>query len=77
MERKIRGTEAKAAAMVEMGDESFDTQFSELDYDADVEAELAALKGESPAPAALGDGGDNATANQTAGTSTAATGSGS
>ncbi|MEA2595597.1 MAG: phage shock protein [Thermomicrobiales bacterium] len=77
MERKIRGTEAKAAAMVEMGDESFDTQFSELDYDADVEAELAALKGESPAPAALGGGGDNATANQTAGTSTAATGSGS
>jgi phage shock protein A len=49
MERKIRGQEAKAAAYVEMGDESFDTQFKELDYDSDIEAELAALKGEEPA----------------------------
>jgi phage shock protein A len=45
MERKIRGQEAKAAAYVEMGDESFDAQFKELDYDTDIEAELAALKG--------------------------------
>src|SRR5215218_2751437 len=56
MERKIRGSEAKAAAMVEMGDESFETQFRELDYDTDIEAELAALKGE-PAPAAIASGG--------------------
>jgi phage shock protein A len=47
MERKIRSGEAKAAAMIEMGDESFDAQFRELDYDVDIEAELAALKGET------------------------------
>lgn len=47
MERKIRGSEAKAAALTEMGDDSFDAQFRELDYDIDVEAELAQLKGES------------------------------
>jgi phage shock protein A len=62
MERKIRGTEARAAAMVEMGDESFDAQFRELDYDSDIEAELAALKGESPAPtAALSEGSASGT----------------
>ena len=60
MERKIRGTEAKAAAMVEMGDESFETQFRELDYDTDIEAELQALKsGGEPAAAAI-TGGDTA-----------------
>jgi phage shock protein A len=62
MERKIRGSEAKAAAMVEMGDESFDAQFRELDYDSDIEAELQALKGGAPAPAALADRGTAATA---------------
>jgi phage shock protein A len=67
MERKIRGSEAKAAAMVEMGDESFDTQFRELDYDTDIEAELAALKGEAP-PVAIG-GGSAATASEPAATS--------
>jgi len=46
MERKIRGTEAKAAALTELGDESVDAQFRELDYDIDIEAELAQLKGE-------------------------------
>lgn len=45
MERKIRGTEAQAAALTEMGDESYDTQFRELDYDTDIERDLAALKG--------------------------------
>jgi phage shock protein A len=45
MERKIRGSEAKAAALTEMGDESFDAQFRELDYDVEIEAELAQLKG--------------------------------
>jgi len=45
MERKIRGTEAQAAALTEMGDESYDAQFRELDYDTDIENELAQLKG--------------------------------
>jgi phage shock protein A len=44
MERKIRGDEAKAAALVEMGDESFEAQFRELEEDGDIEAELQALK---------------------------------
>ena len=44
MERKIRGSEARAAALTELGDESFDAQFRELDIDTDIEAELAALK---------------------------------
>lgn len=56
MERKIRSGEAKAAAMIEMGDESFDTQFRELDYDIDIEAELAALKGEAAPAGALAEG---------------------
>ena len=44
MERKIRSNEAKALAMTEMADDSFDAQFRELDYDDDVEQELEALK---------------------------------
>jgi phage shock protein A len=43
MEHKIRSREAQAAAMVEMGSESIDAQFMELD-DPDIEAELALLK---------------------------------
>ncbi|MER3484902.1 MAG: phage shock protein A, partial [Chloroflexota bacterium] len=39
MERKIRGDEARAAALVEMGDESFEAQFRELEEDGDIEAE--------------------------------------
>lgn len=60
MERKIRGSEAKAAALTELGDDSFDTQFRELDYDTDIEAELAALKGDSTEPAALPESSDPA-----------------
>jgi phage shock protein A len=75
MERKIRGSEAKAAAMVEMGEESFDTQFRELDYDTDIEAELAALKGEAPPPAAIGQGSGEATANEAAASTATTTGS--
>jgi phage shock protein A len=52
MERKIRTSEAKAAALTELGDDSFEAQFRELDVDTDIEDQLAALKGE-PAPAAL------------------------
>lgn len=44
MERKIRSQEAKSAAMLEMQDDSIDAQFAELDYDADIEERLAALK---------------------------------
>lgn len=47
MERKIRGSEARAAALTELGDESYEAQFRELDVDSDIEAELALLKGES------------------------------
>lgn len=62
MERKIRGAEAHAAAVVEMSEDSFEAQFRELDDDADIEAELQALKGGiEPAPAALGDGGERGT----------------
>jgi phage shock protein A len=43
MERKIRSREAQAAAAVEMGSETFDSQFRELD-EPDIEAELAILK---------------------------------
>src|SRR5262249_40350781 len=43
MERKIRSREAKAAAMVEMGSETLDAQFLQLD-DPDIEEELAILK---------------------------------
>lgn len=51
MERKIRSTEAQAAALSEMHETSLDTQFQELDYDVDIEKELEALKGGSSAPA--------------------------
>jgi phage shock protein A len=45
MERKIRGLEARASATAEISDTSVDAQFRELDYDLDIERELAALKG--------------------------------
>jgi phage shock protein A len=64
MERKIRSTEARAAATIEMEDTSIDAQFRELDYDTDIEQELEALKAESgtstPA-AALEEGGQSNT----------------
>ncbi len=44
MERKIRGSEAKAAALTEMGDDSYTAQFRELDVDSDIEMELQLLK---------------------------------
>jgi phage shock protein A len=44
MERKIRGSEAKAAALTEMGDDSYSAQFRELDVDSDIELELQLLK---------------------------------
>jgi len=58
IERKIRGTEARAEATIEMHDDSLDSQFAELDYDSDVEAELEALKasvGKPPEPLGTGD----------------------
>lgn len=44
MERKIRGSEAKAAALTEMGDDSYSAQFRELEVDSDIELELQLLK---------------------------------
>jgi phage shock protein A len=44
MERKIRSSEAQAAAQIAMHDTSFESQFRELDYDDSVEDELEALK---------------------------------
>jgi len=52
MERRIRGEEAQAQAYSELQGESTDFQFAELDHDADIENELAAIKarvsGEDP-----------------------------
>ena len=53
IERKIRSSEAKAAAVTELSGDSLDAQFSELDQDTDVEDQLAALKASvsgTPAP---------------------------
>lgn len=44
MEKRIRGEEAKTAALGELQGESLDYQFYELDRDEDIESELAALK---------------------------------
>jgi phage shock protein A len=44
IERKIRSNEAQAAAYEEIGTDTFDSQFRELDYDVDIEKELEALK---------------------------------
>ncbi|MDF3039630.1 MAG: phage shock protein PspA [Thermomicrobiales bacterium] len=51
MERKIRSEEAHAMAALEVGEESFDSQFQALEAESDVEDELEALK------ASLGAGG--------------------
>ena len=51
MERKIRSEEAHAMAALEVGEESFDSQFEALEAESDVEDELEALK------ASLGAGG--------------------
>jgi phage shock protein A len=51
MERKIRGEEARAMAALEIGEESFESQFQALEAESDVEEELEALK------SALGTGG--------------------
>lgn len=58
IERKIRSNEARAEATIEMQDESLESQFAELDYDTDVEAELEALKASTmKSPDPLGTGG--------------------
>ena len=58
IERKIRGTEARAEATIQLQDQSLESQFAELDYDSDVESELEALKaslGKPPQPLGTGD----------------------
>jgi phage shock protein A len=61
MERRIRQTEAEAAAALEMGrDESLEAQFRELGMDDDIETELEMLKaGITDRVAQLSDGSDN------------------
>jgi len=66
MERKIRSSEAQAAAQIEMHDTSFDAQFRELDYDESVEDELAALKA-SMNPSALPESSESTTGSETTG----------
>jgi phage shock protein A len=44
MERKIRSEEAHAAAALEIGEDSFESQFQALEAESDVEDELEALK---------------------------------
>lgn len=44
MERRIRSEEAQAAALGELATTGWDAQFDELDYDVEIEEELAALK---------------------------------
>jgi phage shock protein A len=44
MERKIRSEEAHAAAALEVGQDSFESQFQALEAESDVEEELEALK---------------------------------
>ncbi len=61
MERRIRGVEAQALAAIEVGDESYDAQFRELDQDAHIEAELAALKAGSVATPELAAGATSST----------------
>lgn len=60
MERKIRQTEAQAAAIGEMQDTSFDAQFAELDYDLEIEKELEALKSGSSSSAGQLESGQEA-----------------
>ncbi|HEU0165295.1 MAG TPA: PspA/IM30 family protein [Thermomicrobiales bacterium] len=66
MERKIRGNEAQAQALLELDNNSFDTQFRELDYDVDIEKELEALKSGSSAPSPALAAGDTAAADDKA-----------
>jgi len=54
MERKIRSTEAQAAALTEMESTSLDAQFRELDYDVDIENDLEARKSGSGSAGSAG-----------------------
>jgi phage shock protein A len=62
MERKIRSEEAHAAAALEIGDDSFESQFQALEAESDVEDELEALK------KSLGAGGTRSLTSGTSGT---------
>jgi len=51
MEHKVEEREAKAAALQELGTDGLEKQFKSFEGQSDIEAELAALKGQSaPAP---------------------------
>lgn len=62
MERRIRGEESHAAAIEELGADSLDSQFAELERDAGVEDELAALK--AKVQGASGSGSSTTTATE-------------
>ena len=66
MERKIRSTEAQAAALSEMESTSLDAQFRELDYDVDIEQELEALKAGSGSSAGQIEAGSSSVTQQNA-----------
>lgn len=69
IEQKIRGNEAKAAALTELADDSFDSQFHELDQDVDIETQLAELKasagGNATPSGAISAGSSGSTASTT------------
>ena len=76
MERKIRGNEAQTEALAELGTDSFDAQFRELDYDLDLEKELEALKaGSSPVSGELAAGSSQDSATTSTGGSSSSSGS--
>lgn len=63
MERQIRSEEAKAQAMEELEQSSVEWEFAELEANADVESELAALKasigGDNPKSLSEGNGSES------------------
>ena len=48
MEQKVNEREARAAALGELSVDSLDKKFRSFEGDTDIEAELAALKGQAP-----------------------------
>ena len=83
MEKRIRGEEARTAALGELQGEDLDYQFYELDRDDDIESQLAALKsrsgsGEDPLSLESGstsDGSSSATTSSSSSTGSSGTSS--
>ncbi len=49
MEQKVNEREARAAALADLGTDNLDKQFKNFEGNVDIEAELAALKGQTAA----------------------------